>query len=175
MRPTACAWRLPSDYRRQSAGGSPRRAARRSACCVLTVASRALGAFSASTTSTNAHAKKYALLLPLQGEPKLSPLYEPFTTLTWPDVAQTFAQALGGKQRPPEEMTARHWKTIAETSGFRPVDVMRRVQQLAEHMVAARAATSRRVVFLDGATAGHIEEIAKRIEANALKIAGRVS
>lgn len=130
--------------------------------------------FNILVANTDGHAKNYSLLLPLRDGPRLAPLYDVSTVLPWPHVVQTFAQALAGKRRKPGDMAARHWEVIAETSGFRPADVMERVQQLVDRMVAERVETAGRVSALPGVTPGHVEEAAALIEANALRIAGRL-
>ncbi|WP_417522589.1 type II toxin-antitoxin system HipA family toxin [Marinovum sp.] len=131
--------------------------------------------FNILVANTDGHAKNYSLLLPLRDGPRLSPLYDVSTVLMWPHVVQKFAQTLAGKRRKPGKMAARHWETLAETSGFRPADVMDRVQQLVDRMVAARVATTKGVSAGPGVTPGYVEETARLIEKNALRIAGRLS
>ena len=131
--------------------------------------------FNILIANTDGHAKNYSLLLPLREGPRLSPLYDVSTVLFWPNVVQKFAQHLAGKRRKPGDTAARHWEVIAETSGFRPGDVMDRVQQLADRMVAARVDTAREVTSSPGATVGYVEKVAGLIETNALRVVGRLS
>lgn len=52
---------------------------------------------------------------------------------------------------------------------------MERAQQLVDRMVAARVATTQAVSAGPGVAPGYVEETAKLIEKNALRIAGRLS
>ena len=130
--------------------------------------------FNVLVANTDGHAKNYSLLLPLRDGPRLSPLYDVSTVLPWPAVVQKFAQSLAGKRRKPGDIAARHWEKIAKTSGFRPRDVMDRIQQLVDRMVEARVAVTKEVTSFPGATTGYVAEAAEQVETNALRIAGRL-
>jgi serine/threonine-protein kinase HipA len=130
--------------------------------------------FNILVANTDAHAKNYSLLLPVGAGPRLAPLYDVSSVLPWPDVVQYFAQNIDGRKRKPGDMDGRHWDAIAEACGYRPTDVRKRVQALVDRMVAHRAATASAVASLPGSASGYVDEAATLIEANALRIAGRL-
>ena len=131
--------------------------------------------FNILAANTDAHAKNYSLLLPLNAGPRLAPLYDVSTVLPWPDVVQDFAQNIAGKKRKPGDVAARHWDAISRTSGYRPGDVRGRVQELVDAIVAARVPVTAAVASLPGASAGYVEQAADLIEENALRVAGRLT
>lgn len=130
--------------------------------------------FNILVANTDAHAKNYSLLLPIGGDPRLAPLYDVSTVLPWPGVVQDFAQRIAGRKRKPGDLDARHWDALAATSTYRPADVRKRVQDLADTMVAHRVAVTEAVAALPGTAPGYVEEAAALIEGNALRIAGRL-
>lgn len=130
--------------------------------------------FNILIANTDAHAKNYSLLLPIGSEPRLAPLYDVSTVLPWPRVVQYFAQNIAGKKRKPGDIAARHWDAIAEAVGYRPADVRKRVQELVDAMVARRVAVTTAITAQPGCIAGYVEQAASLIEANALRIAGRL-
>lgn len=130
--------------------------------------------FNILVANTDAHAKNYSLLLPVGAGPRLAPLYDVSTVLPWPRVVQFFAQNIAGRKRKPGDVAGRHWDSVAETVGYRPADVRKRVQELVDGLVAQRVAASNAVASLAGSTDGYVEEAARLIEENALRIAGRL-
>ncbi|MBB40035.1 MULTISPECIES: type II toxin-antitoxin system HipA family toxin [unclassified Hyphomonas] len=130
--------------------------------------------FNILVANTDAHAKNYSLLLPIGSEPRLAPLYDVSTVLPWPRVVQYFAQNIAGKKRKPGDVAARHWDAISEAVGYRPADVRKRVQELVDAMVARRVAVTNAVAAQPGCTTGYVEQAASLIEANALRVAGRL-
>jgi serine/threonine-protein kinase HipA len=130
--------------------------------------------FNILVANTDAHAKNYAILHPVGDGPRLAPLYDVSTVLAWDHVVQTFAQNLAGKRRKPGELAARHWDAIAQSAGFRPSDVRKRVQDFVDMMVGNRVKVSLLVAAVPGVTAGYVDQTAELIEANALRIAGRL-
>ena len=130
--------------------------------------------FNILVANTDAHAKNYSLLLTIGGDTRLAPLYDVSCVLPWPGVVQYFAQNIGGKKRKPGDVDGRHWDAIAKESGYRPADVRRRVQDLVDSLVARRVAVSETVASLAGSAPGYVEQAAEFIEANALRIGGRL-
>jgi len=130
--------------------------------------------FNILAANTDAHAKNYSLLLPVSSGPRLAPLYNVSTVLSWREVVQYFAQNIGGRKRRPGDVDARHWDAIAETVGYRPTDVRRRVQELVDGVVGARVGVTSAVAALPGSSAGYVEETAGLVEQNALRVAGRL-
>jgi len=124
--------------------------------------------------NTDAHAKNYSLILPVAASPRLAPLYDVSSVLSWPHVVQTFAQNIAGKKRSPDVIAARHWEAVAREIGYRPTDVRNRVQELVDLLVAARVQITAEVAALPGATAGYATQTAEAVEGNALRIAGRL-
>jgi serine/threonine-protein kinase HipA len=131
--------------------------------------------FNILVANTDAHAKNYSLLLPIGKAPHLAPLYDVSTVLAWPSIVQYFAQNIAGKKRKPGDVAARHWGALAQEIGFRPADVRKRVEELVDGLVANRVAVTEEVASLVGSTRGYVEEAASLIEANALRILGRLA
>ncbi|WP_052362667.1 HipA domain-containing protein [Falsirhodobacter sp. alg1] len=130
--------------------------------------------FNMLVANTDAHAKNYSILFPLIPSPRLAPLYDVSSVLPWPHVNQFHAQNIAGKKRRPGDIAARHWNAIALAQGYRPADIRRRVQELADAIVAQKIAVITEVSALAGVSAGYVTEAADMIEANALRIAGRL-
>lgn len=124
--------------------------------------------------NTDAHAKNYSLLLPGGEGPYLAPLYDVLTVLSWPIVAQYFAQNIAGKKRKPGDITADHWDFIAKAVGYRPTDVRKQVKELVRRIGANRVSVVEEVASFPGGVAGYVEEVADLIQENALRIAGRL-
>lgn len=130
--------------------------------------------FNILVANTDAHAKNYSLILPVGASPRLAPLYDVSSVLSWPHVVQTLAQNIAGKKRAPDAVAARHWEAVAREIGYRPTDVRNRVQELVDRLVASRVAVTAEVAALPGATAGYALQTAEAVEGNALRIAGRL-
>jgi serine/threonine-protein kinase HipA len=130
--------------------------------------------FNILVANTDAHAKNYSLILPVGAVPRLAPLYDVSTVLSWPHVVKTYAQSIDGKKRNPDMVAGRHWEAIAREIGYRPTDVKNRVQQIVDAMVANRAKVTDDVTALLGATEGYVVQTAKAVEENALRMAGRL-
>lgn len=130
--------------------------------------------FNILVANTDAHAKNYSLILPVGAAPRLAPLYDVSTVLSWPHVVKTYAQFIDGKKRNPDMVAGRHWEAIAREIGYRPTDVKNRVQQIVDAMVANRAQVTAHVTALSGATEGYVVQTAEAVEENALRMAGRL-
>lgn len=130
--------------------------------------------FNILVANTDAHAKNYSLILPVGTAPRLAPLYDVSTVLSWPHVVKTYAQSIDGKKRNPDMIAGRHWEVIAREIGYRPTDVKNRVQQIVDAMVANRAKVTAEVTALPGATEGYVVQTAQAVEENALRMAGRL-
>lgn len=130
--------------------------------------------FNILVANTDAHAKNYSLILPVGAAPRLAPLYDVSTVLSWPHVVKTYAQSIDGKKRNPDMVAGRHWEAIAREIGYRPTDVKNRVQQIVDAMVANRAKVTAEVTALPGATERYVVQTAQAVEENALRMAGRL-
>lgn len=130
--------------------------------------------FNILVANTDAHAKNYSLILPVGAPPRLAPLYDVSTVLSWPHVAKTYAQSIDGKKRRPDMIAGRHWEAIAREIGYRPTDVKNRVRQIVDAMVANRTKVTREVSVLPGATEGYVAQTAEAVEGNALRMVGRL-
>lgn len=130
--------------------------------------------FNILVANTDAHAKNYSLILPVGAAPRLAPLYDVSTVLSWPHVVKTYAQSIDDKKRNPDMVAGRHWEAIAREIGYRPADVKNRVQQIVDAMVANRAKVTTEVTALSGATEGYVVQTAEAVEENALRMAGRL-
>ncbi len=130
--------------------------------------------FNILVANTDAHAKNYSLILPVGAAPRLAPLYDVSTVLSWPHVVKTYAQFIDGKKRRPDMIAGRHWEAIAREIGYRPTDVKNRVQQIVDALVANRAKITAEVSALPGASAGYVVQTAEAVEECALRMAGRL-
>jgi serine/threonine-protein kinase HipA len=130
--------------------------------------------FNIIVANTDAHAKNYSLILPVGASPRLAPLYDVSTVLSWPHVVKTYAQSIDGKKRNPDMVAGRHWEAIAREIGYRQTDVKNRVQQIVDALVANREKITAEVSALPGATNGYVTQTAEAIETNALRMAGRL-
>jgi serine/threonine-protein kinase HipA len=130
--------------------------------------------FNILVANTDAHAKNYSLILPIAAQPRLAPLYDVSSVLAWPHVVQAYAQNIAGKKRTADGIAARHWAAIAREVGFRPRDVLTRVQGLIDGIVANRIGVTESVARLPGATKGYVVQTAELVEGNALRMGGRL-
>ncbi|MEB8387062.1 HipA domain-containing protein [Rhodobacteraceae bacterium KMM 6894] len=130
--------------------------------------------FNILVANTDAHAKNYSLILPVAAAPRLAPLYDVSSVLTWPHVVQSYAQNIAGKKRTPDMIAGRHWENVARDIGYRLTDVRKRIQELADKLVACRVKVTAEVAALQGATAGYVTQTAEAAEGNALRMAGRL-
>jgi serine/threonine-protein kinase HipA len=130
--------------------------------------------FNILVANTDAHAKNYSLILPIRAAPRLAPIYDVSTVLSWPHVVKTYAQSIDGKKRNPDMVAGRHWEAIAREIGYRPTDVKNRVQKIVDAMVANTTQVTAEVTALRGATEGYVVQTAEAVEENALRMAGRL-
>jgi serine/threonine-protein kinase HipA len=128
--------------------------------------------FNILVANTDAHAKNYSMIL--GGGPRLAPLYDVSTVLFWDHVNQYHAQKLAGRKRKPGDMARRHWEQIAEEAGLNARALRLRVQELVDLIVAKRVEATDKVKSQPGVSAEMVEHVAEIIEANALRIAGRL-
>lgn len=129
--------------------------------------------FNILTANTDAHAKNYSMLL--AGARRMAPLYDVSTVLHWEHVNQYHAQKIAGRKRKPGDVARRHWDRIAEDAGLNARAVRLRVQDLVDRMVAARVAASDAVASQPGASPEMVAHVAGLVEANALRILGRLT
>ena len=129
--------------------------------------------FNILSANTDAHAKNYSMML--TGERTLAPLYDVSTVLHWHHVNQFHAQKIAGRKRKPDDTARRHWDRISEEAGLNARGVRLRVQELVDAMVAARVEATKAVADQAGASVEIVEHVAGLVEANALRIAGRLN
>ena len=129
--------------------------------------------FDVLAANSDAHAKNYSLLFPVVMKPRLAPLNDVSTVLSWGHVAQQFAQKITRRSRKPESDAKRHWDSIANDTGFRATDLRTRVQEPADRIVSHRVVVTKFVCSMPGAAKGCAEQTAMLVEGNALRIAGR--
>lgn len=130
--------------------------------------------FNILVANTDAHAKNYSLILPIAASPHLAPLYDVSSVLAWPHGVQAYAQNIAGKKRTSKGIAGRHWAAIAEEVGFRPRDVLTRVEEVIDGIVANRVRVTEGVARLPGATEGYTVQTAELVEGNALRMGGRL-
>lgn len=130
--------------------------------------------FNILVANTDAHAKNYSLLLGPGDAVRMAPLYDVSTVLAWPWVNQYFAQNIAGRKRKPGDIAGRHWDEIAAEAGLNPRQMRLRVAAMVDRIVANGPATLRRLEASPGADAAMLRHLAALIEANALRILGRL-
>lgn len=126
--------------------------------------------FNILVANTDAHAKNYSIIL--GGERRLAPLYDVSTVLRWKEqrINQCHAQLLAGRKRRPSDLYGRHWDRIADETGLNRRVLRLRVQGIVDAMVVERVAATEDVAVQTGAVAPMVEDVARIVEANALKI-----
>ncbi len=128
--------------------------------------------FNILVANTDSHAKNYSMIL--SAGPTLAPLYDVSSVLHWNHVNQYHAQKIAGKKRKPGDTARRHWDRIATETGLNARQVRLRVQELVDAMVGARGEATQRVADQAGVSTKIVQQVAEHIEANALRIAGRL-
>ena len=128
--------------------------------------------FNILVANTDSHAKNYSMIL--SAGPTLAPLYDVSSVLHWNHVNQYHAQKIAGKKRKPGDTARRHWDRIATEAGLNARQVRLRVQELVDAMVGARGEATQRVADQAGVSTKIVQQVAEHIEANALRIAGRL-
>lgn len=90
--------------------------------------------FNIAVGNVDSHAKNYSILLG-PGRPRLAPLYDLMSGLAWAGITENHAQAIGGQRRG-RYVFARHWRRMAQGAGLSAVAVRRRVEGLADRILA---------------------------------------
>lgn len=83
--------------------------------------------------NTDAHAKNYSLLLQGRTRAELAPLYDLMCADLWASVTRNMAQEIGGSNRG-DQLTAKHWRRLAEDAQTNPTATLRRVRQWSERV-----------------------------------------
>jgi serine/threonine-protein kinase HipA len=83
--------------------------------------------------NTDAHAKNYSLLLQGRTRVELAPLYDLMCADMWDSVTRNMAQEIGGSNRG-DQLTAKHWRRLAEDAQTNPTATLRRVRQWSERV-----------------------------------------
>ena len=128
--------------------------------------------FNILVANADAHAKNYSMIL--GSGPTLAPLYDVSSVLHWNHVSQHHAQKIAGRKRKPGDAARRHWDRIAADAGLNARRVRIRVQEMVDAMVGARGEATRLVADSAGASTKIVLHVAEVVEANALRIAGRL-
>ncbi len=128
--------------------------------------------FNVLVANTGAHAKNFSVIL--SAGPILAPLYDVSSMLSWNHVSQYHAQNIAGKRRKPGDTAGRHWDRIAHGAGLNARGVRLRVQEMVDAIAGAKVDAIQRVANQAGASTKIVQYIADLVEANALRIAGRL-
>ncbi len=128
--------------------------------------------FNILVANTDAHAKNYSLIL--SGGSAMAPLYDVSSVLPWDHVNQYHAQKIADRKRKPGNTARRHWDRMAEEAGLNARGVRLRVQELVDAMVAVRVKATEAVSSQAGASVEMVQHVARIVEENALRIAGRL-
>lgn len=121
--------------------------------------------------NTDAHAKNYSVIVRADGA-RLAPLYDVCSSLAWRTVYRKHAQKIAGALRKPVDVRRRHWEGVAAGCGLNARETLRRVDEMAAAMVAAMAGARDAVAGQPGAVGAVVDDIAARIDENALRIQG---
>ena len=129
--------------------------------------------FNILVANTDAHAKNYSIIL--SDGPTIAPLYDVSSVLFWKGyINQYHAQKIAGKKRKPVDIARKHWDKIAEQAGLNARSVRLKVQYLVDKMIENRIAASDHVARQSNNSAKLVNDIAIRVERNAIRIAGRL-
>lgn len=127
-------------------------------------------AFNAIIGNADAHAKNLALLCDPEGRRRIAPFYDLVPTIAISERLIDPAPALAiGNARRIDDIAAGDWRRFAESTGYAPRFVQRRVAELAGATLAAMANVVAAVVE-QGTDGGRIEKAAAAIERNARRL-----
>ncbi|OIQ68786.1 serine/threonine-protein kinase HipA [mine drainage metagenome] len=137
---------IPVEQKYQSEGGPSleqcfavvRRVTARPATEVLKLLDAVI--FNALAGNADAHGKNFSILYSETG-PRLAPLYDLLCTVVYPELSPAFAMKIGRQARL-ENLDAEAWSLFAQQAGLRFPLVRRRVQELAD-LVLAKAQEAR--------------------------------
>ncbi|MEN3974299.1 type II toxin-antitoxin system HipA family toxin [Emcibacter sp. SYSU 3D8] len=90
--------------------------------------------FSCCIGDTDRHAKNYSLLLDDRGW-RLAPHYDAMTSLIYSNITRNMAMKIADNSRA-EHLQRRHWENFAQAVGLAPAATVRRVEALAESVLA---------------------------------------
>ena len=85
--------------------------------------------FNVLICNTDAHAKNFSLLILGRTRIELAPLYDLMCAAAWESVTTNLAQEIGGSSRG-DQITAKHWRRLAEDAGTNATATLRRVGRL---------------------------------------------
>lgn len=121
--------------------------------------------FNIAIGNVDSHAKNYSILLS-SGAPRLAPLYDLMSGLSWAGVTQNHAQAVGDQVRG-RHIQARHWRRMAEACGLAPTATVRRVIGLTDRIQRELAGAVDAVRAMPAGPGPHLEGLAQDIQARA--------
>lgn len=124
--------------------------------------------FNVAIGNVDSHAKNYSLLLS-SAAPRLAPLYDLMSGLSWDGITQNHAQAVGGQVRG-RHIQARHWRRMAEACGLAPAATVRRVIALTDRIQAEIAASAEAVATMPAGAGIHLDLFTKDILARATMV-----
>lgn len=90
--------------------------------------------FNAIAGNADAHGKNFSILYDETG-PRLAPLYDLLCTVRYPELSPNFAMKIGGQARL-DHLTAEAWNLFAQQAGLGFPLVRRRVQEIADQVLA---------------------------------------
>jgi len=99
--------------------------------------------FNIAIGNVDSHAKNYAILLG-PGLPRLAPLYDLMSGLSWPAITQNHAQDIGDQRRG-RHIHGRHWRRFALAAGLAGPATVRRVARLTGRILAELPAAAAEV------------------------------
>jgi serine/threonine-protein kinase HipA len=123
--------------------------------------------FNILVCNTDAHAKNYSILV-TAGRARAAPVYDVMCASVFDGVTRNLAQSIAGKNRG-EHLKRRHWLRFLNDAGLAPALALRRLQTLAERVLAAVADTRRMVEAMPAGGDG-LEPVAAAVSARARDI-----
>lgn len=130
--------------------------------------------FNILVANSDAHAKNYSLIFEDSSVPRLAPIYDVLTMLNWKHISKTYAQKIAGRTRTNTKIAGRHWKQFAKESGFRPTEVLGRVEELTDLILKNSAIVSEHIVTMSGALEAYVDQTASAVEKNVDRIRGKL-
>lgn len=121
--------------------------------------------FNIAVGNVDSHAKNYSILLSSDA-PRLAPLYDLMSGLSWAGITQNHAQAVGGQVRG-RHIQARHWRRMAEACGLAPAATVRRVVALTDRIQRELEGAVEAVRAMPAGPGAHLDGLAQDILARA--------
>ena len=118
--------------------------------------------------NTDAHAKNYAIMIKGNGA-SLAPMYDVMCAEVWENVTKKLAQSIGGAGRG-DALSGRSWRQFARDCGLNPAQVLERVRNLAEIVLAEAQTAAAEVAAMPAGSHPLLDQARQAVERRATLI-----